>query len=298
MERIAVITDSVATVPQNLVRELGILVVPLSVEVGGVVYHDGVDLAPDDLYQRMATAVPRAAPKTSQPPPGAWLVKFEEAAASADHVVCFTLSAAFSGTYSSAVQAARIFAEDVPPGARRPSVKVVDTRLAAIAEGWVVIEAARAAREGAPLEAVLRRAREVAARARLVAVVDTLEYLMRGGRVPKLVGLAATALGVKPMARLRHGEAVAAGVARSLEHAYRAMIRRMARECRRVELATGRPAKLHVGVMHAGAADRGERLLALVREDLAPAEVLLTDFTPVMGVHTGPGVVGVGYFAE
>lgn len=297
MERIAIVTDSVATVPRDLVRELGILVVPLSVEIDGVVYHDGVDLAPEDLYRRMAATELR--PRTSQPSPGAWLYAFEEAAgAGAGRILCFTISARFTGTYASAVQAARLFQEDAPSGSLRPAVDVVDTRLAAIAEGWVVVEAARAVRRGATAEEALARGREVAARARLVAVVDTLEYLMRGGRVPKLAGLAASALKVKPMAQIRNGEAVAAGVARGIEAACGTMLARMARDCDRVERRAGRPARLHVGVMHAGAPERGRELAARVRDRLDPAELLVTDFTPVMGVHTGPGVCGVGYFAE
>ncbi|MCL6581984.1 MAG: DegV family protein [Firmicutes bacterium] len=235
-------------------------------------------------------------PRSLRPAPGS---AFEAAAsAGADHILCFTISSRFTGTYASAVQSARIFREDAPAGSGRPRVDVVDTRLAAIAEGWVVIEAARAARRGAPVLEVLARAREVSARTRLVAVVDSLEYLMRGGHVPKLAGLAATALGVKPMAQLRHGDAVAAGVVRGIEAAYRSMLRRMARECRRVGQRTGRRARLHVGVMHAGAPERARELAELARERLRPVELLITDFTPVMGVHTGPGVCGVGYFAE
>jgi len=291
-----VVTDSVATVPPDLVRELGILVVPLSVEVDGVVYLDGVDLTPEDLYHRMASEA--LLPRTSQPAPGAWLAAFETAAAAgADRILCFTISARFTGTFASAVLAAGIFSEEAPPGTR-PRVDVVDTRLAAIAEGWVVIEAARAARQGASAEEVLARARDVASRARLVAAVDTLEYLMRGGRVPRLAGLAANAIKVKPMARLRDGEAVAAGAARSWQAAYRSMVRRMAGECREVKRKTGRPACLRVGVMHAGVPERARELAELIRTRVDPAELLVTDFTPVMGVHTGPGVVGVGYFAE
>lgn len=286
-----------ATVPEDLRVQLGIRVVPLSIEIDGVVYRDGVDLTPVGLYRRMVLSdVP---PRTSQPSPGEWLQAFEAAASSgAGHILCFTISSRFTGTYASAVQAARIFAEDAPPAASRPTVDIIDTRLAAIAEGWVVIETARAVSRGATREQALARAREVAGRVRLVAVVDTLEYLMRGGRVPKLAGLAATALRVKPMARLRNGEAVAAGVARSLEGAYSAMVRRMGRDCRLAALRKGRPAVLRVGVMHAGAPERGLELARLVRERLRPAELLVTDFTPVMGVHTGPGPCGVGYFAE
>ncbi len=296
MTQIAVLTDSVATVPAALARDLGIGVVPVTVELDGVVYRDGVDLVPGDFYARMVAT--KTSPKTSQPAPGAWLEAFQAAAsAGAEHVVCLTLSAKLSGTCNSARQAAGLFADDSPWG-KDVSVHVIDTRCATITQGWIVIEAARAARAGASLETVLRRVREVSAQANMIVAVDTMGYLARGGHVPKLVSAAAGTLGLKPLIRFKNGDAVLAGVATSVEHASEIMLRRLERQADRVERSTGRRASLHVGVMHAGAPERGFRLLALVAERVAPAGLLLTDFTPVMGAHTGPGLFGVGYFVE
>jgi len=295
VERTTVVTDSVATVPETLCRDLGILVVPLTIELDGVVYRDGVDLAPDDFYARMRTS--KLPPRTSQPSLGAWLEKFNEAAAEADRILCLTLSAKLSGTYSSAVQAATIYSEESPPGRFRPPLHVIDTGLGTVAEGWVVIEAARAARSGAPFEDVLARARAVMARAKILVAVDTMEYLARSGHVPRLVASTTGLLGLKPLIKFRDGDAVSAGVAASVEHAYDVMLRRLSEERRRVESEARRRARLHVGVMHAGAPVRGAELAELVRR-LEPDELLMTGFTPVMGAHAGPGLFGVGYFAE
>jgi len=304
MERIAVVTDSVAVIPDDLRRELGIHVVPLSIEIDGRVYQDGIDLAPDDFYQRLEST--RSRPTTSQPSPGLYVQTFEKLAAEADRILCFTLSARCSGTYACALAAAGIFTEDASPDAPCPEIRVVDSRQAAASEGWVVIEAARAARSGATWEEVLRRAEraeDVSARARLLAVVDTMDYLVRGGHVPKLAGAAATALGVKPMLEFTDGRPAAAGVARGIDHAFEVILKRIvdcSREAARARRAraAGGTERLHAAVMHAGARERGERLLALIRERLDPVESFLTGFTPVMGVHTGPGLVGVSYFAE
>lgn len=310
-ERIAVVTDSGAVIPDDLRRELEIHVAPLTVELDGVVYADGIDEAPSDFYERMVRS--RSTPRTSQPSPGAYLTIFERLAGKADRILCLSLSAKLSGTYACAAQAAQIFQKSLeerpaaqdrpdPRGSARaqsgPQIEVMDTKLGANPHGLVVIEAARVAKKGGSWAEVVRRAREVAVRARMLVVVDTMEYIVRGGHAPKLAGLAAAALGIKPLIKLRNGDAVPAGVATSLDHAYSVMCRHMRREGRKVERARGRPAELHVAVSHAGARDRGEHLLAMVREALHPTEAYLSDFTPVMGAHTGPGLVGVGWFAE
>jgi len=301
MERIAVVTDSVAVIPERLQKDLDIHIVPFSVEIDGQVYQDGIDFAPDDFYHRLQSAQSR--PTTSQPSPGVYLQVFEQLAARADRILCLTLSARYSGAYASALTAAGIFADDAPPGRPRPEVRVVDSKQAAVSQGWVAIEAARAVKGGASWADVLRRAEEVSSRTRLLVVVDTVDYLVRGGHVPKLAGAATTALGVKPMVEFTTGGAAPAGVARSIEHAFELILKRMTQDCRKAgregpSRGPGAAPLLHVGVMHAGARERGESLLALVRERLDPIEAFLTDFTPVMGVHTGPGLAGVGYYVE
>ena len=294
-ERIAVVTDSSCILPDALRRELDIHVVPLTVEIGGRTYQDGVDVSPSEFYRKMSTI--GTPPRTSQPAPGTFLKVFLKLAPAVDRILCLTLSAKLSGTANSALQAARLFREEAPPGVVRPPVEVIDTRVAAAAAGLVVVEAARSARTGAPWAEVLRRSRWVAERTRLVVAVDTLEYLIRGGHVPRLIGMAAEALRLKPMIQIVDGEAVPAGVALSIHHSYQVMLRRMTDEGQAVHRSGQRP-RLHVAVMHAGAVERGQQLLALVQQTLKPTESYLTDFTPAMGAHTGPGLVGVGYFIE
>ncbi len=295
-ERIAVVTESVAVVPPHVARELGIHVVPLSFEIDGVIYRDGIDLTPNDFYVRLAKA--KSLPHTSQPSPGVYLEAFSQLADWADHILVLSLSRNVSGTYQSAQQAARIFREDLGPDRHAPEIAVVDTGLAAVPQGLVAMEAARAVKAGAPWAEVLRRVHAVAARANMLVAVDTMEYLIRGGHVPKLAGLAATALDLKPLIQFHHGDPVPAGLARGFDHAFEVMLHRLEEERVRVGNASGRKARLVVGVMHAGAPERGERLLSLVQERLQPDECFLTDFTPVMGVHTGPGLAGVGYLVE
>ncbi|MHB8947415.1 MAG: DegV family protein, partial [Bacillota bacterium] len=138
-----------------------------------------------------------------------------------------------SGTYNCAVLAARLFEGDAPPGGRAVPVEVLDTGFGAVPEGLVAIEAARAARAGAPYAEVVRRAREVMARARLLLVVDTLEYLVRGGHVPKVAAAAARVIGLKPFIGFRDGDAVPIGAARGNEQAMLTILRRLRRDLER-----------------------------------------------------------------
>lgn len=296
MERTAIITDSVAIVPPDIRRDLDIHVIPLVLEVDGVSYRDGVDIAPAEFYELMKRA--KGVPRTSQPPPGWYLQAYAECAQRADRVLCLTAGSKLSGTHGCAVLAARLFVSDAPPGTGAVPVEVLDTGFGAVPEGLVVIEAARAARAGAPFAEVVRRAREVMARACLLLVVDTLEYLVRGGHVPKVAAAAAGVIGLKPLIGFRDGDAVPIGAARGNEQAMATILKRLGRDRERAETRTGRAPRVIAGVMHAASPDRGERLLGLIREELRPAESFLADFTPVMGAHTGPGVFGVGYLME
>ncbi len=296
MERTAIITDSVAIVPPDVQRDLDIHVVPLVLEIDGVSYRDGVDITPAEFYALMTRA--KAIPRTSQPSPGWYLQEYTRCARDADRILCVAAGSKLSGTYSCAVLAARLFESDAPPGGRAVPVEVLDTGFGAVPEGLVAIEAARAARAGAPYAEIVRRAREVVARARLLVVVDTLEYLVRGGHVPKVAAAAAKVIGLKPFIGFRNGDAVPIGAARGNEQAMATILKRLRRDRDRVMASIGRSPRFIAGVMHAASQDRGERLLGLIREQLEPAESFLADFTPVMGAHTGPGVFGVGYIMD
>src|SRR5438093_75294 len=170
---VAVVADSAANLPGELARELGIEVVPMYLKFGERVYRDGTDLTPADFYDRLVSDTEPAS--TSVPSPGDYLAAFERTGAK--EIVCVTVASSMS----SSRQQAR-FAADRFPG----RVEVVDSMSASMAEGFVAAEAAKVAAGGGGLEAVVRRAREVAGRARLLATVDTFEFLRRSGRVHKL----------------------------------------------------------------------------------------------------------------
>jgi DegV family protein with EDD domain len=271
---VAVVTDSAANVPADLARELGIVVVPLTVRFGEEVVADGAD--PVGVYRRMAAG---EVASTSAPSVGDWRAGFERAADDDEGIVCVTLAGALSATHHQAVLAAEAFGGPVT---------VVDSGTASMAEGFVAIEAARAARDGAGAGRVADRAVAVADRVRLTGAIESFEHLRRTGRVTRFQAYAATALSIRPLFRLRVGEIEPAGRARTRSRAL-AMLAD--------EAATG-TGRLHVAAAHADAEDDARSLLDAVRSRADVAEGFLTPVTPVIGVSAGPGLVALAWWRE
>ncbi len=159
-----------------------------------------------------------------------------------------------------------------------------------MAEGFAALEAARAARDGATLEEVAGRAKDVASRARVVATIDTFEYLQRSGRVSRLIAFAASKLQIKPVFEMRGGRIEPAGRPRTRGRA----LDRVVSEA----LSEMRDNPTHVAAIHAAAEPEARRLLERVSSKAEVVESYVVEFTPAMGAHTGPGVVGLAYFCE
>jgi DegV family protein with EDD domain len=276
MERapIAVVTDSAASLPERLASELGIEVVPLYLRLGDETLRDGADV--DRFYDRLRAG---EAATTASPGPGDFLEAYGRTGA--PEIVCVTIASSVSGILQSATVAAEM---------AEARVEVVDSGNASMGEGFVALEAARAARAGGSLDEVATRAREVASRAQLVAAIDTFDHLRRSGRVNRLVSYAGTMLGIKPVFRLAGG---------SIDPVARPRTRRRALD-RLAEEAEAALAgcRSHLAAVHAAAEDDARELLERVVARVEPVESFLSAFTPAMGVHTGPGVVGLAFFCD
>jgi DegV family protein with EDD domain len=218
---------------------------------------------------------------TPAPSVGDWLAGFERAGS--DDIVCVTLAAALSSTNHEAVLAADRFPA---------RVEVVDSGTASMAEGFVAIEAARAARDGAEPAGVVARAREVAGRTRLQGAIESFDHLRRTGRVTRFQAYAATALSIRPLFRLSGGVIEPAGRARTRSRA----LAMLADSATAVDGAGGGP--LHVAALHAAAEEDARSLLDRIRERTDVAEELCVPATPVIGASTGPGLVGVAWWRE
>jgi fatty acid kinase fatty acid binding subunit len=274
---VAIVADSAANLPPDLARDLGIVTVPLHLRLGDAVYRDGVDLTPGDFYARLVEG--RMPASTASPSVGDFVDAFRSTGEG--EIVCVTVA----GSMSSVANDARLAAERFDG-----RVEIVDSRSASMAEGFVALAAARAARAGGSLDEAVERAREVVGRAVLLATVDTFEFLQRSGRVNRIQAYAATMLDVKPLFRFEGGEVSPAGRPRTRRRALSSLL----------EQARERIGDLpvHLAGIHAAAPDEAE----LVVDEIAAAsnvvERYVVPVTPVIGANVGPGLVGVAFFCD
>ncbi len=272
---VAVVADSAANLPGELVAELGIEVVPMYLKLGEAVYRDGSDLTPTDFYDRLVRDGEPAS--TSVPSPGDFLEAFRRTGH--DEIVCVTVASSMSSSGQQAAFAAEQF---------EGKVEVIDSQTASMAEGFVAAEAGRTAAAGGSLQAVADRAREVARRTRLLATVGTFEFLRRSGRVTKVQAYAATVLDIKPVFGFRGGEIVPVARTRTRRRA----VDRILDDT--VAAAGGRP--LHLAVIHAAADDEARGLLDRITARSTLVERYVVPATPVIGAHTGPGLLGTAFY--
>jgi len=281
-QKVAIITDSSACIPGELLRQYRIGLVPLNVIIGHKTYQDGVDITPTEFYALLRET--EELPMTSHSSPGAHLEAYRQASQIAPGILCITLSASFSGQFSSA-QVARELAGESLPGV---AIEVLDCGTAAAAQGLVVLAAARAAASGWSLGEVVEKAKRVAERVHLVAMVDTLHYLVRGGHVPKAAAWASSLFRIKPLLTLSDGDVRPLAKTRTTARAITRMLKAM-----KQMVIKGLP--LHVAVMHADALDNAELLKEQIVSRFDCSELFITEFTPVMGAHIGPGLIGVAF---
>ena len=271
---VRVVTDSTADLPPEVARELAITVVPLLVLFGDEVYRDGVDLTNEEFFRRLTTS--RVLPTTSQPPVGAFQEAYRKLAAEAGQIVSIHISAWVSGTCQSAIQAAGSLGGS-------PQVEVVDSQTTSMGLGFQAIAAARAARAGASIEEVAAVARSVGRRHHLLALLETLEYLRRGGRIGRAQAFLGSILNLKPLLTFRDG--IVHPVARVRTRA------RALEELLRHSLAYGDLED--VAVIHGTTPEDAEMLAQRVRERLPQVPIHVGRLGPVLGVHGGPGIIGM-----
>ncbi len=280
---IAVVADTCASIPPDLAESLQIEIVPYYLHRGRETLRDLVDISHDEFFQWLPTA--EVLPTTANPGPGDYLDAFGKAAERADAIVTITMTSKGSGAYQSA-SIARAMAETRLPGVE---VEVVDTLQVAMVHGWAAIEAARAAQAGADLEGVIAAARYVAETGCMIQTADTLRYLYMGGRIGRAQHLVGSLLNVKPLIGMEDGIIVALGQARTRPRAYAKMVELMHER-------NPSHAPIKIAITHVAALEQAELLLDMIKEAFDPRETLISQLSPVLGVHTGPGMVGVNFF--
>lgn len=280
---VAVVTDTCASIPPQLIESLQIEIVPYYLHRGRETLRDLVDISHDEFFGWLPTA--EVLPTTANPGPGDYLKAFARVAGRADAIVSIHMTSKGSGAYQSAC-IAREMAETELPGIK---IEVVDTLQVAMVHGWAAIEAARAARAGAELAEVIAAARYVAQTGCMIQTADTLRYLYMGGRIGRAQHLVGSLLNVKPLIGMERGIIVPLGQARTRSRAYAKMI-----ELMRERNPDHVPIK--VAITHVAALEQASLLLDLVLQAFECRETLIYPLSPVLGVHSGPGTVGVNFF--
>jgi DegV family protein with EDD domain len=274
---VAVITDSTAYLPADLVEGYGIHVVPLYVVLAGRSGREGLDIGPDDVARVLGTRGQTVS--TSRPTPGDFVAAYRLALdQGAEKLVSVHLSSELSGTWDAARLAASQVGEHI--------VSVVDSRSAAMGNGFAVLAAARSAAAGADVATVARTARDMAAATRTFFVVDTLEHLRRGGRIGAAASVLGSALAIKPVLHVLDGRVVPLEKVRTTARAMHRLVQRA------VEAAGD--GAVSVAVHHLAAPEKADRLAAELRERLPSLrELHVSELGAAIGAHVGPGAFGV-----
>jgi len=285
MKKVAIVTDTTACIPQEQVERYGIEVVPMTIIFGDKVYRDGIDINPTEFYTLLRQA--KKLPTTSHPSPDHFLDAYRSASRRAPNILCITISSHFSATFNSAWLAMETAKTTLP----NTAIEVLECGTAAAGQGLVVLAAAKAADSGRNLDEIIKTARNIMERVNLFATLDTLHYLAKGGRVPQAAALVNSLLKIKPIFSLNHCDAHTVALPRTDPGAAKRMLKLM-------EQKTVKKQPFHAVVMHADALDKAVALRNRISSQFDCAELFITEFTPVMGVHTGPGLVGIAFYSE
>jgi len=278
--KVAIVTDSTAYLPEEHIKQYNISITPLSVIWGEEVQRDGVDILPQQFYERLSTS--KVMPTTSQVTPAVMYDTFQ-ALMNADYdVLGIFISSKISGTVQSAMQASEML-----NGANH-KFAIVDSLNTSMAMGWPVLAAARAAQAGADIAECEKLAQEACKNSGIFFMVDTLEFLRRGGRIGGAQALLGTMLNIKPILQLHEGLIDQADKVRTKQKAIQRVVELVA------ERISGRT-PVRVAVTHANADADAAFLLKVAQEKLNPVETIISPLSPVIGTHVGPGTLALSF---
>ncbi len=279
--KVAVVVDSTAFIPAELAARHYLHVMPQILNWEGKSLREGIDITPAAFYERLKAAPEM--PTTSQPSPGAFLDFFSKIAETADSLVGVFISERLSGTLTSARAAAEMM--------KGYPIEIVDSRSTSMGLGFMALAAARAAEQGLGHAEVARAAREMIPGMRVVFVVDTLEFLHRGGRIGGAQRLVGSVLSIKPVLHLKDGRIEPLESVRTKRKAVARMLEVAEAETR------GRQVR-YAAILEASAPEDARALHQEVKARLKPQELVQAEIGPVVGTHTGPGTVGMVYYPE
>ena len=285
MSKVAIVTDSTASIPESLIEILKIHWVPYYIHRGREVLRDLVTVQREAFYRWLPSA--EELPQTASPGPGDYLQLYERLAQEEGvrEIASIHMTSKGSGAFQAATVAASTLRQKLP----ELQIEVIDTLNVSMCQGWMVIEAARAALEDRSLPEIVEQVKNMIPVTSMIQTADTLKYLYMGGRIGKAKHLVGSLLQIRPLIGMEEGVIVPLGQARSRRKAYQMM-------ADMVEAAVGPGGKIKVAYVHAAAQEETEKIRELVEKRLTCVESLIAELPPALGVHTGPGTAGLCFF--
>ncbi|MDQ1145374.1 DegV family protein with EDD domain [Bacillus sp. SORGH_AS 510] len=280
MSKIKVVTDSTLDISQDMAKQLGIIVVPLSVTINGETYLDRVDIQPDEFIQKMTKT--SELPKSSQPAAGSFLEVYDQLGKEGYEVLSIHMTGKMSGTVRSAESAAQM---------TETKVTVIDSMFISKALAFQVKEAAKMAKQGMGMEEILHRLETIRENSKLYIMVDTLENLVKGGRIGKGKAFIGSLLNIKPIASLEGAEYTPVTKVRSHSQVVKFMAKQF------LEDVEGKTIKA-VGIAHAEAFELASRIKDSIYELTGFQDVEIDYTSPIVSTHTGPGAFALMYYYE
>ena len=281
MQKVAIVTDTIACLPPEMVRQYQLRILPINLYFGDKVYKDGVDMTPTEAYELFLKDPEHFA--TSAPSPTVCLEAYREASKRTTNILCVTVSSKLSMLYDSARLAKEQAKEELPG----TTIEILDSGTATAAEGFVALAAARAAEAGKNLTEVIKAAEEMRDKINVTVLLDTIRYVYRSGRIPKVAARAGSVLNIKPIFTIS-GVVRFMGVVRSKERGVERLLKTMRDK---VGLSP-----VHVAVMHAYALEEAKRLKERIASEFNCSELWLSEFSPVMVYACGTGTLAVAFY--
>ncbi|UAC46955.1 DegV family protein [Bacillus aquiflavi] len=280
MNKMIIVTDSTADLSDELIEKYNIKVVPLSIHIEGKTFLDRIELSPSEFIKKKKAS--RELPKSSQPSTGAFLEVYNKYGQEGYEIISIHMTGNMSGTVRSAESAAKM---------TKAKVTVIDSRFISKGLAFQVVEAARMAKDGKQTEEIIERLKEVRKQTRLFVVVDTLENLVKGGRIGKGKALIGSLLNIKPIASLEGGEYTPIAKVRSRSQVVKYLAKQFAQDVKGKTIRS-------VGIAHAEGYELAVNIKNAILELTGFKDVDIVETTPIISTHTGVGAIGFMYYFE
>ena len=273
--RIGIVTDSTADLPESIVQDYGIEVIPLLIRLDGKTYRDGIDIKRSDFYKTIRTGT--LTPSTSHPAPGVFVELYQRMLEKCDQILSIHISGKLSGT----VRTASVAREMV-----KAPIEVIDSLSTTMGLGSLVLTAARQIQQGLNPENVVENIKRIRGNVRVLITLNTLEFLQRGGRIGKVTALLGSLLKIKPMIEVVDGGVAPLGKTRSRRSAIKELLQRAME-------VLDQGGQWIVSVMHTDALQEAEEMLNVLKERYPQIEFYLGEAGPTLGCHVGPEALGI-----